>query len=238
MHYLPTHPRTGMTAIGWRRNGEPIWPVMGAAEDDDDQDDQGGQDDDAGAGSDDDADDSGDDAKLGDAGKRAIDRMKQQLREEKRRRREAEEKAAKASKPKADDGDKPDLEEIRRQAREEAAAEALRDRVMDKIEAKARKFADSEDAAAILLRSHQVEDFIDSGKVDVAAIAEALDELADAKPHLLARNGSNGGSFDTGRGKQRDKAQLSRDDLKNMTPQQIEAARKAGKLDRLMGKSK
>lgn len=236
MHYLPTHPRTGLAAIGWRRNGDPIWPVVGAA-DDDDQDGQGQQDDDADAGSDDDGggDDSGDDAKLGDAGKRAIDRMKQQLREEKRRRREAEERAAKANKPK-EDGDKPDLEEIRRQAREEAAAEALKERVMDKIEAKARKFVDPEDAAALLMRGRDIEEFIDGGKVDAEAIAEALEELAEKKPHLLARNGSSGGSFDSGRGKQRAKGQLSKEDLPKMTPAEINAARREGRLDRLMGK--
>lgn len=193
---------------------------------------------------------------LGDSGKRAIERMKEQIREERKRRQEAErgapsplkqqllverrkrkaaeEKAAQAAKPKPDGNDQPDLDAIRKQARDEAAAEALRDRVLDKIEAKARKFADSEDAAAILLRSHQVDDFIDGGKVDVSAIAEALDELAEAKPHLLARNGASGGSFDTGRGKQAEKAQLTRADLAKMTPAQIEAARKAGRLSRLM----
>lgn len=174
---------------------------------------------------------------LGDAGKKALDRMKQQLRQEKRLRKEAQAKAEQA-KPKSDDADKPDLEQVRRQAREEAAAEALRDRALDKIEAKARKFADPEDAAAILLRSRQVEDFIDGGKVDAEAITEALDELAEAKPHLLSRQSPGAGQFDSGRGKKSEKGQLSREDLKGMTSPQIEAARKAGRLDRLMGKTK
>lgn len=30
---LPTHQGTGLTAIGWRRNGDPIWPIAGAADD-------------------------------------------------------------------------------------------------------------------------------------------------------------------------------------------------------------
>lgn len=236
MFTLPTHPRTGLSAIGWRRNGSPIWPVAGAAPDDDQDDQQG---DDSGADDTEGGDDGGDDEgadQLGDAGKKALDRMKQQLRDERRRRKAAEEKASEAGKPKPEGG--PDLDEVRKQAREEATAEALKDRVLDKIEAKARKFADSEDAAAILLRSRQVEDFIDGGKVDTDAIAEALDELAEAKPHLLARQGSSGGNFDSGRGKRSEKGQLSRDDLKGMTPAQIEAARKAGRLDRVMGKTK
>lgn len=30
---LPTHPRTGLTAVGFRRNGDPIWPIRGGSED-------------------------------------------------------------------------------------------------------------------------------------------------------------------------------------------------------------
>lgn len=30
---LPTHPRTGLTAVGFRRNGAPIWPILGGSED-------------------------------------------------------------------------------------------------------------------------------------------------------------------------------------------------------------
>lgn len=29
----PIHPRTGLTAVGFRRNGEPIWPIRGGSED-------------------------------------------------------------------------------------------------------------------------------------------------------------------------------------------------------------
>lgn len=150
-----------------------------------------------------------------------------------RRLRETEKKLADSSKPA--DGEEVDVDKIREQAKTEAAAEALRERVMDKIEAKARKFADSEDAAAILLRTHQVDDFIDDGKIDVSAIAEALDELADSKPHLVAKQ-TTAGEFDSGRGKGRYKGQLDKGDLANMTPEQINAARKDGRLDRLMGK--
>src|SRR5690606_12124938 len=133
---------------------------------------------------------------------------------------ELERKLAEAVK-KSDDGDKPDLEEIRRKAAEEARAEMLRERVLDKIEAGAgRRFVDAEEAAALLLRRHDVDDFINGGKVDMDAIAEALEELGESKPWLLATKGS-GGSFDSGRGKKPDKAQLTREDLKGMTYAQI-----------------
>jgi hypothetical protein len=70
---LPVHPRTGLTALGLRRNGAPIWPVKGGAPDDDtgDGDDAG---DDADSGDDGAQDDSKTD--LGEAGKQAISRMK------------------------------------------------------------------------------------------------------------------------------------------------------------------
>lgn len=176
--------------------------------------------------------------KLGDPGKRALDAMKARYKAERDARKELERKLAEVVKKSADDGDKPDLEEIRRQAAEEARAEMLRERVLDKIEARAgRRFVDAEDAAALLLRGRDVDDFIDGGKVDMDAIAEALEELGESKPWLLATKGS-GGSFDSGRGKKPDKAQLTREDLKGMTHAQIEKARREGRLDRLMGKSK
>lgn len=89
---------------------------------------------------------------------------------------------------KADD-EKPDVNKIRADAKAEAAREVLNGRVEDKIEAKARAFADPEDAMAVLLRSHDIDDFIDDGKVDVEAITDALGELAEKKPHLLAQGG-------------------------------------------------
>jgi Spy/CpxP family protein refolding chaperone len=65
---LPIHPFTGLTALGLRRNGQPIWPVRGGSG----EGDTGAADGDQGAG------DNGQDgtADLGDAGKQAIDRMK------------------------------------------------------------------------------------------------------------------------------------------------------------------
>jgi len=239
MSDLPIHPRTGLQAIGFLRNGQPIWPVIGAAPDDDDSGKK-----DPPKDSDDSADSDEDDTdepdpqgadQLGDAGKKALDRMKEQLREEKRRRKEAERKLAEAAKPKPDD--RPDPEEIRRQAREEARAEALRERVVDRIEAKAaRRFVDPEDAVAILLRGRDLDEFIEDGKIDTEAITNALDELAKAKPHLLAGQTSTG-KFDTARGKRSEPDQLTRDDLEGMSPQEIVKAKAEGRLNKLLGQS-
>jgi len=191
---LPVHPFTGLTAIGLRRNGAPIWPVRGGAPDDDDDegDDSGDAD---GNGEDDEKADDGQ-GDLGDAGKKAIDRMKGQLKTSRSALRPwtalATEFGAKTPEElrnllkgkKADGGEQLDPEQIRREARAEADREVARDRLLDKIEAKAAKFADPADAAALLLREHDPEDFLDGINVDSEAIAEALEDLLQRKPYL------------------------------------------------------
>jgi hypothetical protein len=83
-----------------------------------------------------------------------------------------------------------DVDKIRadalEQAKKEAQQEALKERVLDKIEAKAKDFADPVDAVAMLMREHEADDFIDDGKVDVVAIQDALKELLEKKPYLAA----------------------------------------------------
>ncbi|MFF0823050.1 hypothetical protein ACFYUR_22035 [Micromonospora haikouensis] len=193
---LPVHPFTGLTAIGLRRNGQPIWPVKGGAPGDDDS---GDGDEDSGTDDSDDQGDAGDDADdLRDAGKKALDAMKGQRNKARADLRPwtalardlgvktpDEVKALLAGKTK-DGGDAPDPEQIRREARAEAQRETLNERVLDKIEAKARKFADPADAAALLLREHGVDDFLDGSRIDADAIAEALDDLLERKPYLAA----------------------------------------------------
>lgn len=194
---LPVHPFTGLTAIGLRRNGDPIWPIKGGAPDDEGDDDTG-QDDDAPAG-----DDEGDGDKpdnLGAAGKKAIDRMKGQLKTSRAALRpwtalatefgvknpEELRNLLKGMKP--DGGDAPDPDQIRREARAEVERETARERLLDKIEAKASRFADPADAAALLLRENDAEDFLDGTRVDASAITEALDDLLERKPYLAAKN--------------------------------------------------
>lgn len=219
---LPVHPFTRLQAIGMRRNGVPIWPIKGGAPDDD-QDDAGTEPDD-GADGDEDQDD-GDEGDLRDAGKRALDSMKTQRNKARTALRPwsalAREFGAntpdelrnllKGKTP--DGGDQVDPEQIRREARAEADREVARERLLDKIEAKAGGFADPADAAALLLRENDADDFLDGTKVDGDAIAEALDELLKRKPYLAAKTvrerapgpkpdrsqGSRGGKATSGR---------------------------------------
>jgi hypothetical protein len=173
--------------------------------------------------------------KLGDAGKQALDRMKVRLREERTARKALEAKLA--AKTPAKDDDAPDPAELRKAAQAEARAEVLVERALDKVEARAAKlFADPEDARALL--AGQVDDFIDDGKVDVDAVDEALKELLSKKPHLAAATAKRfQGGADGGARKGSGVAQLTEQDLKRMTPQQIDKARLSGQLNDLLGVS-
>lgn len=235
---LPVHPATGLTALGWRADGRPVWPILGGAEGDDGEDDDGADD---GSG-DDGADGEDDDDKpLGPPGQKALEAEKA-----KRRSAQAELRKYKASGLTPDeiaalrktDGD-PDAERIRREA-ETAATKRVNERIL-RTEIKAAavgKLADPADAYKFLdLTQFEVDD---DGNVDETEIAEAIDQLVDDKPYLKAAQGGGKrfqGAGDGGpRGDGR-KAQLAEADLARMSPAEINAARKDGRLDRLLGKS-
>lgn len=175
---------------------------------------------------------------LGDAGKKALDAMKAKWQKERDERKALAAQIADLQKGKPADAGEPDLQKLRDEAKAEARTETLRERALDKIEAKAaRLFADPEDAVALLGR--RVDDFIDDGKLDTDAIQEALDELLKKKPHLAAA--AQGGKRFTGsadggtRNGSTRPAQLTEQDLKRMAPQAIVKARAAGQFDDLLG---
>jgi hypothetical protein len=153
--------------------------------------------------------DTGDADKLGDAGKKALDSMKSKWQKERDARKALEAKMAADSKP----DDQQDPAEMRKQAQAEA-----------------------EDARALL--AARVEDFVDDGQVDVDAINEALADLLSKKPHLAAATAKRfQGGADGGARKGSQVAQLTEQDIKRMTPQQIEKARLSGQLNHLLGVS-
>lgn len=173
--------------------------------------------------------------KLGDAGKKALDAMKAKWQKERDERKALADQLAKLNAPK--ENDQPDPKKIAEDARAEARAEVLRERALDKVETKAaKKFADPEDARALL--ASRVDEFVDGEKVDIDAIEEALEDLIKNKPHLAAatakrfQGGADGGARNGSK-----VAQLTENDLKTMTPHQIEAARVKGQLKDLLGAS-
>lgn len=166
---------------------------------------------------------------LGDAGKKALDSMKSKWQKERDQRKALEAKLAAGKKT-----DDQDPEAIREQAKAEARAETARERALDKVETKAAKlFADPEDARALL--ASRIDDFVDDGQIDVDAINEALTELLSKKPHLAAAKASRfQGGADGGARKGSGPAQLTEQDLKRMTPEQIVEAQNKGQLRDLL----
>lgn len=173
---------------------------------------------------------------LGVAGKKALDAMKAKWRNERARAKAAEDKLAAASKPVDKADEKPDLDALREQIRAESRADTLRDKVLDKIEAKAaRLFSNPEDARVFL--ASKVDDFIDDGSVDVDAISESLADLLKERPYLSAQGGKRfQGTNDAGARKAAP-SQLTRADLKGMSPDQILEAQASGRMNALLGKS-
>jgi hypothetical protein len=233
---LPVHPFTGLTAIGVLPSGRIVWPILGGSGDDDDQDDSqqdddtgqdDGQDDQDDSGQDDDgdADADQDDKPLGPKGQKAYEATKAKLKAERARRQAAEAKLAEKDKP-ADD--KPDLEQ--------AAMARVNRRVLraDIKAAATGKLADPTDALS-LLNLDQFEADTD-GEFDQDEIAEAIDDLITRKPHLAATQGGGKrfqGGGDGGARKAATKP-ITDEQLKAMTPTQIEKAYSEGKLAHLL----
>jgi hypothetical protein len=258
LHDLPVHPLTGLTAIGLRKDGRPIWPVLGASDDDDVIVADTPVDDDVAdtAEGADDTDVDGDDEPLGPKGEKALRAEKQKRRDADKARREAirerDEFAARIAELEKltagrGDDEEIDFDAIRKEAAEsgkaEAQAEVLVERVLDKIQLLASKrFHDTEDAAAYLHRQHDIEDFLDDkGKIDAEAIEDALSALLEKKPHWAAAAAQGGakrfqGSGDGGARKgPKGPSQLTDQDLKRMTPEQIVEAHEAGRFKDLLG---
>lgn len=140
----------------------------------------------------------------------------------------------------AEDRDKsPDekaLDDARREAAAEAMASANKRLVAAEFRSAAAKRVKDPRIAAKLGDLSAVE-VDDEGNVDPAGITAALDELLAEYPDLAPSRFE--GTADQGSvGKQKQPSQLTRDDLKNMTPKAIIEAEKEGRLDRLKGKLK
>jgi hypothetical protein len=133
---------------------------------------------------DDDADDADDEPgvdELGDAGKQALDRMKQKWRDERKRRVDAETRAQAAA-------DADDAARERREHEQRLIARTNARILGAEIRAAAAgRFADPADALAFLdLEQFDVDE---DGQTDPDEIRAALDELLRRKPHLAAQGG-------------------------------------------------
>lgn len=173
---------------------------------------------------------------LGDAGKKALDAMKAERRQLKAELRYLRSKLEAASQPKPSEDGKTDADAIRAEAKREATAAANERILKAEIRAAAAgKLADAADAFKFLdLSEFEVND---NGEIDADEINDAIADLVKSKPYLAAeppkrfQGSADGGARNGGSGP----SQLTRDDLKRMSPAEISKARKEGRLDRLMG---
>ncbi|MCP3758206.1 hypothetical protein [Streptomyces sp. TBY4] len=231
---LPRHARAH--APGWAHPYPPgpLSPVFYADGDqDDDQDGEedpapGGADDQDGKEDDDEADPAGAD-ELGDKGKRALASMKGKWRAERDRAKELEQRLA--EKDGADEA-----ETIRLKAEQEAVAKANARIIRSEVKAAAKGvLADPADAYKFLdLGQFEVDE---DGNLDEDEVAEAIQDLIKEKPYLAAATAKRfQGTGDGGAARKASRPkQLTRADLKSMTPHEIAKAGDDGRLDDLLG---
>ncbi|MCK9597805.1 MAG: hypothetical protein M0R06_02115 [Sphaerochaeta sp.] len=142
---------------------------------------------------------------LGDAGKKALDRMKAELKTEKAKRIAAEQKAQDASATTEE-------EKKALAAQRERVAKANRRVIGAELRAAASgKLADPTDALAFIdLDKFTVDD---DGEVDAQDIADAIEELITRKPHLAVQDGTKKVAPDPSQGATQAPAALNGDGL-------------------------
>ena len=176
---------------------------------------------------------------LGDAGKKALDSMKAKRNAAIR---EAKELKAELDriKAEAESASKPAEEQALDAARREATVEATRkanERILrSELRAAAKgKLADPTDAQLYIdVTNFEVGD---DGEIDSDALEDAIDELLARKPHLSAapRTRFDGNADQGVKGKAATPSQLSESDLQSMSPEEVNTARRAGRLNKLLG---
>lgn len=166
---------------------------------------------------------------LGDAGKKALDSMKSRWKDERTKRRQLEQQLS--AKDGADDG-----EQARRQAETDALAKANARILKAEIRAAAKgRLTDPKDALTFLdLDTFEVGE---DGEIDPDEIEEAITDLLKTKPYLAAATAKRfQGTGDGGAARKASRPkQLTKQDLKTMTPQQIVKAKNEGRLDDVLG---
>lgn len=135
------------------------------------------------------------------------------------------------------DRDKPAEELAVEQARREAEAEVLARANARIAAAEFRVLARErgiDPEVAVRLADLSAVEVGESGDIDAGSLASALDSVIEKFPSLVPSRFQ--GTADQGaRGKDVKPSQLSREDLKDMTPEQVLQADREGRLDRLKG---
>lgn len=247
---LPFHPSTNLQAIGLRRNGDPIWPIMGGSEDADaDKGSEESSEDNADDSKDgDDGDDSGD-ADKDDTGASGADKGKEADKgpdwKSRSRQNEAGKKAAEkklnavlsALGINGDENLTPQQLKEKFDAADKETKGLKVENAVIKAAAKAGVDADE------LTDSKRFMDEVADLDPEDASFAADMKKLIDAevkrKPSLKvgsAAGSGKGGSSGKEVTGNNGKGQLTRDDLKKLSPSEIVKAQSDGRLNDLMGK--
>ena len=166
--------------------------------------------------------------------------LKKALAAERKARRDAEKKASALEAARADADKEPAeqaLEQARREAREEAQTAFNQRLVQAELKAAlAGKVSDTSLALKVIDTS--VIDVGDDGEVDPQSVTDAIEAALNDYPVLKpATEKKFGGTADQGtKGKATRPQQLTREDIKSLTPEQVVAAEAAGQLDALLGR--
>lgn len=172
---------------------------------------------------------------LGDAGKKALDAMKQARNDAKAEAKKAADELA-ALRAQVEGREAEHKAEQAQRETERAALEKANDRILrSEVKAAAKGvLADPADAYKFLdLDSFEVSE---DGEVNDDAIAEALAELTKNKPYLAVQDGKRfQGDADAGTRKESRPAQWSQSDVDKATPEQIVEAKQKGHLNDLLG---
>ena len=176
---------------------------------------------------------------LGDAGKKAL--------AEERAARKAAEKEAKRAKDleaelsKLREDAMSEQEKAITQARKEGAQEALAEANKRIAASEARALAAGktrDPEVAVQLLGDLAQFVTEDGDVDADAMSAALDKLVEENPDLAVGDRQPVPGADQGaRGGNQSAAQLTREQLKTMSPEQIMKAESEGRLDKALGRS-
>lgn len=176
-------------------------------------------------------DDEQEDKPLGPKGERALQAMKAKLKDERTKRRAAEAKLTESGKASED---KTDPDQVRKAAEDAATARANQRVLRSEIKAAAAgRLSDPKDALKFLdLDQFEVDA---DGEIDEDEITDAIDDLLTRKPYLAAQQTGKRfqGSGDGGARKSANKP-ITEEQLKAMTPTQIDKAYAEGKLSHLL----
>ena len=174
---------------------------------------------------------------LGEPGKKAL--------EQERAARKAAEKEAKRAKDLQAELDRlredqmSEQEKAVNEARKEGAAEALREANarIARSEAKALATGKTRDPEVAVQLLGDLSEFVtEDGDVDTDAMSDALDRLVEEKDYLAVGDRQPVPDVDQGARGTNGVSQLSRDQLKTMSPEQITQAESEGRLDKLLGR--